>query len=521
MLFIIASVVLTGCTTRGKYAAMRCGLDSINQCNRNDLPFTVQDVEPYVNFFDKHGKPNDQLLAHYLLGRAYYESHEAPMALQCYHEAIECADTTQKDCDFKQLSRVYAQMAQIFYDQGLYRQQLESDKQAEEFAWIAKDTLAALMCYEQCYFAYDKLGINDSASYVRDNVASKYEKYGYPSNAAIVLSYSLSNLIRNQEYSKAKYYMTIYESKSGLFDSCGNIARGHEIYYKVLGFYYMGIGKKDSAEYWFRKELRDSKTFINQHAASKGLAELYQSTYQLDSAARYYQYAYNILDSIFSQKTTKEVERMQAMYDYTRHQKAARREEKKATFRAQIIWICIGLIILLCIAGYIIYEESARKRKDIEQKYLSSLDIIMQARQDIAKLEAHKIENSELIAEKKQLIHKQKDYLKTLSEESIIYKQFLIKGQEPTLQELDQIKEQVFELFPDFCSFMSTHEKMLNDKEYKTCILVRAGFNPKSISNMLGVGPSYISNIRSEMLQKLFGKAGTPKDFDKLLRNIC
>ena len=145
----------------------------------------------------------------------------------------------------------------------------------------------------------------------------------------------------------------------------------------------------------------------------------------------------------------------------------------------------------------------------------------MQARQNIAKLEAHKIENSELIAEKKQLIHKQKDYLKTLSEESIIYKQFLIKGQEPTLQELDQIKEQVFELFPDFCSFMSTHEKMLNDKEYKTCILVRAGFNPKSISNMLGVGPSYISNIRSEMLQILFGKAGTPKDFDKLLRNIC
>jgi CHASE3 domain sensor protein len=265
----------------------------------------------------------------------------------------------------------------------------------------------------------------------------------------------------------------------------------------------------------------NGKDYNNQSGAAYGLALVYEQSDIPDSTAKYYKLAYAMNDSMHAQKATEEVERMQAMYDYTRHQEAARREEKKATFRAQIIWICIGLIILLCIVGYIIYEESARKRKDIEQKYLSSLDIIMQARQDIAKLEAHKIENSELIAEKKQLIHKQKDYLKTLSEESIIYKQFLIKGQEPTLQELDQIKEQVFELFPDFCSFMSTHEKMLNDKEYKTCILVRAGFNPKSISNMLGVGPSYISNIRSEMLQILFGKAGTPKDFDKLLRNIC
>lgn len=521
MLFIIASVVLTSCTTRGKYAAMRCGLDSINQCNRNDLPFTVQDVEPYVNFFDKHGKPNDQLLAHYLLGRAYYESHEAPMALQCYHEAIECADTAQKDCDFKQLSRVYAQMAQIFYDQGLYRQQLESDKQAEEFAWIAKDTLAALISNEKQGVAYSEIKMLDSAVCVIDNVASKFSQYGYTTHATISLGNILHILINLGEYEKARRYISIYESRSGYINKNKDAIEGKEFYYYCKGRLSIVSTQLDSAEYWFRKELEYGKDFNNQNAGALGLAMVYEQRHIPDSAAKYYHYAYAMNDSMHAQKATEEVERMQAMYDYTRHQEAARREEKKATFRAQIIWICIGLIILLCIVGYIIYEESARKRKDIEQKYLSSLDIIMQARQDIAKLEAHKIENSELIAEKKQLIHKQKDYLKTLSEESIIYKQFLIKGQEPTLQELDQIKEQVFELFPDFCSFMSTHEKMLNDKEYKTCILVRAGFNPKSISNMLGVGPSYISNIRSEMLQKLFGKAGTPKDFDKLLRNIC
>ena len=54
-------LVLMGCTTAGEQARMRAGLDSINVLNRTDQPFTVQDVEPYVRFFDNHGNPNDRL----------------------------------------------------------------------------------------------------------------------------------------------------------------------------------------------------------------------------------------------------------------------------------------------------------------------------------------------------------------------------------------------------------------------------------------------------------------------------
>ena len=85
------------CTTEADRSRMRAELDSINQRNRNDQPFTAADVQPYVNFFDDHGTANDRLLAHYLLGRAYHEHGEAPMALQCYQDALDCADTTAKD----------------------------------------------------------------------------------------------------------------------------------------------------------------------------------------------------------------------------------------------------------------------------------------------------------------------------------------------------------------------------------------------------------------------------------------
>lgn len=69
--FFAVLAVLTGCTTAGDRARMRTGLDSINVRNRNSQPFTVSDVQPYVEFFDDHGTSNDRLLAHYLLGRAY------------------------------------------------------------------------------------------------------------------------------------------------------------------------------------------------------------------------------------------------------------------------------------------------------------------------------------------------------------------------------------------------------------------------------------------------------------------
>ena len=123
-------LVLAGCTMAGERALMRAGLDSINIRNRNDQPFTAQDVEPYVRFFDDHGTPNDQLLAHYLL--------------------------------------------------GLFRHQLVLEKQSVKYAWLANDTLAALMNYEQESFAYSSLGMPDSAIFVIEDVASKYRQYLTP-----------------------------------------------------------------------------------------------------------------------------------------------------------------------------------------------------------------------------------------------------------------------------------------------------------------------------------------------------
>lgn len=530
-------LALTCCTTEADRNRMRAALDSINGRNRSGQPFTVKDVQPYVEFFDDHGTPNDRLLAHYLLGLAYYDHGEAPMGLQCYQDAADCADTTAADCNYAQLCRVFAQMAQVFYEQGLYREQLVYQRLSSKYAWIGKDTLAALMSYEQESQAYRNLNMPDSLLYICEHVSQLYRNYGYPHYAAIALYSTLSTLIHRQEFDKAKQNMQIYESESGYFDSLGNIQKGREIYYKIKGLYFLHTNVLDTAEYYFRKELHDGKDYNNQNAAATGLSEFYQHLNLPDSSAKYALYAYSMLDSLYAQRTTKEVERMQAMYDYTRHQNIAHQEQEKANRRTVIIWFCFGIIIVGCLITTVVVRELTRKKKTAEQKYLQSQSAIELAQSDIAKLRKNEETNSELISEKEQIIREQETIMKALLRRdtrsqsmanrrfkaTVIYEKFeqlSIVGQKPTNAEWEQMKEQLFKYYPDFRDFMSKHEHQLNDKEYKTCLLIRMDFKPKMVSHMLEVAPSYISNIRTEMLQKLFNLSGNSKAFDKMLKEI-
>ena len=163
---LLILITLASCSGGGQYSEMRQRLDALNELNRADSVLTVKErdeAQTLADYFDSHGTPNDQMLAHYLLGRCYADMREAPMALHCYQEAITRADTLSPDCDFAQLSRVYGQSASIFYQQGLYRNQLEYTDMSIWYGWQGKDTLNALRSYAMKAAGYDQLQMKDSA----------------------------------------------------------------------------------------------------------------------------------------------------------------------------------------------------------------------------------------------------------------------------------------------------------------------------------------------------------------------
>ena len=129
VLFIF--LLLAACGHHDQYVQQ---LNEANQRQKGDSLFTeVNEMKSLVDYFSRHGSANERMLAHYLLGRAYADSGEAPMAIDCYMKAAECADTTQADCNYWQLSRVYSQMANIYYWQDMYREQIKCLEYAEKF----------------------------------------------------------------------------------------------------------------------------------------------------------------------------------------------------------------------------------------------------------------------------------------------------------------------------------------------------------------------------------------------------
>lgn len=344
-------------------------------------------------------------------------------------------------------------------------------------------------------------------------------------------------MIKQENYDKAKLYSDIYEAKSGFFDKSGNIEQGRVIYYNIKGFYFMGIGKLDSAEYYFRKELRLGTDLNNQNAAAIGLAKLFHRCGVPDSAVKYALYSYDKNDSLYMQRCTDEIVKIQSIYNYSRLQGIAYAETEKASKRTRIIWICIAIILVLTLFVVSTTLYLIQKRKEAEQRYLQCLELIRQARNDLKQLNLFKEINKKLIIEKENTIARQLTTQKEILEDNThirrvanrslrmtdiycLFETMSIKGKLPTNADWEKLEETIFTLYPGFMQFLMKYRHLLNDKEFKTCLLIRINFKPKAISSMLDVSPSYISIMRIEMLKKLFNEQGKAKEFDALIQDI-
>ena len=554
--FIILLAAFCGCTGGGQYNEMLQRLDALNKLNQADSVLTVterDEAQTLANYFDRHGTSNDQLLAHYLLGRCYADMHEAPMALHCYQEAISRADTLSPDCDFAQLSRVYGQSATIFYQQGLYQNMLDYEDLSMEYGWRGKDTLAALRSYAMKALAYDQLQVKDSAIYVYKEAIKLLKAYKYNSIAAGFSGALAKKYIDKGETSQALPYLQDYEHNSGYFDSTGNIGKGREIYYSFKGFFYLNYHQLDSAEYYFRKELCAGRDFNNQNAGAFGLAQLFKQKHLADSSAKYFEYSHIMNDSAFAHKTTHEIEQAKAMYDYSRQQEIAKLKEIEANKeRAQKERIVYASLALLCLLAFIYFRWNHKKKE-----YQALLATHQQAEAELQSLHQLQTEHLQVLADVEKyheteavlntLVQKKEEEVEKLRlaikknkweekhnsranalaisqmKQADAYQTIITKinrGNTLTSDDWQSIDNLLMEHFPGFLHFLASKRNQISYNKYCICLLTRLDVNPQRISIVLGIQPSYVTKAREQMLNLFFGVDGSAKDFDRKLKEL-
>ena len=514
---------------------MRFDLLRTNAMNKSDSVFTSDSIAREVSdYYTHHGTPNERMLAHYLLGRAYSDMGEAPLAAKCFLDAISLADTTRRDCDYRQLYTVYFQLSNEFYRQMLFREQLSAIDKAVYYANLVQDSLTAVICYQYKSFAYDKLSCYDSVVYVTERASDAFLRLGDVENSSRTLAAGLRSLLKLGDLERAAAVINTYESKSGFFNESDDIAPGREIYYSMKGDYYLARHQPDSAEYYFRKELKDGKDLNNQNAATRGLALVYEMKHNPDSVAVYSLRSYTLNDSVYSGMATEKVKQVQALYNYQRNEHLAMEEKARAESKERMLQLLFALFVLAGAITYIMVSRIIRNRHQEREQLKKSLSILEQAKRDVARLKTHEAEYQDLISEKEEIISRQ---LKMLNDNNQGYKSIQERGLKESEEYISLMHaatlgleisndefvkaESLIKLyFPEFYTFIKNNDHVLNNVEYRTCLLSRLYFKPKEIANMLGISLPYVSRIRKNLLIKLFATQGKAKDFDSKICEI-
>ena len=501
--------------------------------NKLAMPMSTDSLKDIADYFDKHGDSNERMLAYYILGCAYFDGKDAPMALQYFHEAAAKADTTDSSCDFLTLHRIHAWSAEILKSQFAFSDAFHENSLAFKYAMKAKDTLNAIITYEKKSNIYNALGISDSAIFIREKLYGLYSKYGYEKEAVRSLGLLINYGVENKELSDVKHYINLYEHKSGNFNDKGDIKKGVEIYYVTKGRYLAEIKELDSAEYYFRKCARTAKNYSDLKYCFDDLADIYRKRNRPDSVAKYADLARMMTDSAYAQMSTEHLQQMQAMYNYNRYRQTAEEAEKDALRTKYISIIIIMAIMAAAIGG------ALAVRTYIMRKRRARVDEIKEYKRKINELEMSRAElesiNSGLNSEVNRMIEektKKIDILKTEYEKNFnnvkdkdlfecepIVIQIRWKARKTTKpmdkDEISRLKE----LFKDYRP-LSNWENTLNNNEYLICLLVRLDFVPAEICILTDLSSSNISNIRKRLLEKMTGREGSPKDFDKYIKSL-
>ena len=528
---------LEGESTMSKSRHMKLLLLKAKVRNKLAMPMSTDSLKDIADYFDKHGDSNERMLAYYIIGSAYFDGKDAPMALQYFHEAAAKADTTDSNSDFLTLHRIHVWSAEIFKNQRAFSDAFHENSLAFKYAMKAKDTLNAIITYEQKANIYKLKGNIDSAISIREELYTMYKKNGADKMAAISLGPLITTLAKYNMIEKSSKYLNIYEKESGLFDKYGNIKNGREIFYSIKGYYYLYNNCIDSAIFYFNKCLNTTKSYPSDYIFTyKGLTELYKKLHRPDSVAKYADLARMMTDSAYAQMTTEHLQQMQAMYNYNRYKQTAEEAEKDALRTKYISIIIIMAIMAAAIGGalavrtYIMRKRRARVNEIKE--YKRSISELKKARRELDILTENRQTRMEsLIKEKEEEIKRLQKEKAEYEKNKDIAARMTPFADEPVVRILRRHAEKehvmmsgeerkmLISLFDSY-EEISRLKAVLSESEYELCLLVKLGFAPSQINMLTGRSLQDIANIRKRMYNRITGKDGSSRDFDKFIKSL-
>ena len=503
-----------------------------------------------------------RLRAHYLLGCAYRDMGESPRAIETWQDAVNCADTTATDCDYKTLGKAYSQMANLFYSQLLLSDAVDSRKKAYHFTLLSKDTLVAIHEYKMMASSYLLQNKNDSAEIILKETLGLYQKHGYYQEelkASTMLMYLYVD--QPSKINALKDLIDRYESECSLFDENHELPPSKRQYYYYKGRYYESVDMLDSAEMCYRKIYHPSISYLNANPMYKGLLSVYQKMHRADSIAKYANLYCMSIDSSSILKDRELTAQMAASYNYNRYQKQAQENAEKANERLHIAVALLSLSILGIMTAVVFnlrYRKKQKALEELQREYEEAqcnYDRTQQQLQQMDEKHHHLLKtvqkdksaskslidtlNARHVAEKEQLtqqLHSTCEKVEQLERQLNIsqytkssipffnlgiikrIKKYAGESQRQLSEnELLTLADAVKNYFPDLITDLDGSPEV-TPLALNVCLLTILNLKPGEIVNLLGISSSQVSNLRKDVNLALFDENTTRTLYQNLSR---
>lgn len=521
---------------------------------KNKMFISLKDEEEAmqraVEYYEEHGSPDEMMEACLLLGSVYRDMGDAPQALEWFDKAIIHGE---KGTNKTQLAKIHGQKADLFYRQRLLDNALVELRIMENIATEIRDRELAVNANSFTSSVYYSMKEYDSVIAVDEKSYDIYIiEFNDTISAATELATSISSYIKLGRYDKAGQLMKIYENWSDDFDEKGYLRPGRGSFYIDKADYFRGMQMLDSSIVYYRKSL-DSIEPANRCMGFYNLACIFEELGETDSVAKYALLACGYSQKYFEELQTNTLQQIEATYNYGRYKQESAEKALEAERTRNFTYVLLSIFALsLGAISFAWYRWRSKKRRELEV-IKSDFE---QSKSEALQLSASRRELAKQLEEKNTIIEqlsmsatdsagmseldelrRETDSLRSaLQDAERRYKNILERGENivPSLLlkldsgetrlsngEWEDLEMYVAKIYPSFLPNLFKVLPGLKKEHARIAILVKLGFTPTQMNQLLSLSIQAVSNARRRMYEKAHnGAVGTAELADEWIKGL-
>lgn len=497
-------------------------------------------IKEVINYYSENKDKDLTPEALYYGGRVYYDLGDYPASLSYFRKALDLLPEDTRNLELR--GNVLSQMGGTLNDLGLYSEAIPYLEQVIKLDELKKDSINLIL---------DQSLLGDVFLHLRDTGKAKSQ---FMTALAVAKNLALKDTLEIFADMAVTYYyennintaLTYIRKALNFTDTLSRnyiLAIASKIYYKA--------NVLDSA-YLYSHELATSKNLLNKKTGYMiMLSPELINFIPKDSIRIFYSDYKTAIEKHFQGQEDRQILVQNAMYNYTQHDLAKQRAEKKEQKIKEWTIVLIFIILILCISilfyaywhkkRLLELHEALAKIRQLEESLKSDNfsnnagDISDTTRNlDVSQLETLKALKSDTNQLKEQLrksIASFNDNNFSLSVNSSfidtdIYRQLCshisddkaIRNDNQLWSELENEITKASPLFKDRLLLLS--DENLKDEDFHLAMLIKFGFAPAQIAILLSKTKGAITYRRKKLCQKILGENVHVENIDAIIHSL-